>query len=71
MAMVAADERVTASVRRLRVGDKFTDDGGIWVVTSKPVTNGAQVEIWLRKSPNGVRSRKYVFTWDARVNIAS
>ena len=71
MVMKAASERSTASVRRLHKGETFVDDDGTFEVTEKPeVVEGKEVHLNLRRVPDGVRSTRYIYPMDARVNIA-
>lgn len=69
---VSADVRVTAFVRKLRVGDKFNDGTGDWEVVRSPhVVDGKEVVLYVLPTPSheGQRARAYRYEMDARVNI--
>lgn len=69
---VSADVRVTAFVRKLRLGDRFTDGTGEWeVVRSPEVVNGSSVVVYVLPFPHhdGQRARAYRYEMDARVDI--
>lgn len=68
---VADAVRQTSIVRRLKVNETFTDTDGLdWIVTRAPkVLNDDAVTIWLRRYPDGVRSREYVYDHDAQVKM--
>ena len=68
--MVSRDARVTAAVRLLRVGDKFTEADGNWEVTRVPEkVDASTVRLYVKPFPNGQRSRAYLYDIDARVDI--
>jgi hypothetical protein len=68
---VADSVRVTSFVRRLRVGDKFSDHDGDWEVTRAPeIDNGTYVTVYIKPYPDGSsRSRAYKYHIDSRVNV--
>ncbi|QGJ90089.1 hypothetical protein HWC80_gp049 [Mycobacterium phage Indlulamithi] len=72
MGMATVQNRQSAYVRRLRVGDKFNEDGTTWIVTREPeVIDGAEVAVYLKPlpSPPRSRSRRFSYAMDARVHI--
>jgi hypothetical protein len=71
--MVSREARTTATVRVLRVGDKFTEADGDWEVVRGPEISEdrTEVTIYVRPFPyyEGQRARGYSYDIDARVNI--
>lgn len=72
MANMTAELRATAYVRRLRVGDQFTDADGTWEVTRIPqVVDGKEVHVYLIPVPKrGKRSRVFIYGMGDRVKLA-
>lgn len=67
---VADAVRVTSIVRRLKVGETFTDNDGDWEVVGAPeVVNGDAVSIRLRRYPDGKQNRKYMYDYNAQVKM--
>lgn len=69
---VADAIKATSFVRRLRVGDKFSDVDGQWEVVRNPeVINGDGVKIYVLPFPHhdGQRARAYNYDMDARVDM--
>jgi hypothetical protein len=59
-------------VRRLRVGDVFSDVDGVWVVTVAPeVIDGESVKISVSQAFTGKRkySRPFLYDIDSRVKL--
>ena len=72
MANKTADERATAYVRRLRLGDIIIDDDGEWEVAGEPKVRYSHVTVGLRPHPytTGVRSKRYRYPRDHRVKLS-
>ena len=69
---VADAVRVTSIVRRLKVGEKFTDADGDWIVTRSPeVLNDDAVIVYVLPYPTkeGQRSRGYIYDYNAQVKM--
>lgn len=68
---VADAVRVTSIVRRLRVGEKFTDADGDWEVASPPKVKGDNVSLYVLPYPfkKGQRRRQYTYGYDAQVKM--
>lgn len=67
---MTAEKRSTAYIRKLRVGDKFNDEGITWEVTREPiVVAGEGVIVYIRPLPDGERARAFMFEMNQRIRV--
>lgn len=67
---VSVDQRETSNMRKLRVGDRFWEDGQMWEVTGEPeMVSDTTVSVPLRKAPGGVYTKHYEYPALDRVNL--
>lgn len=67
---VADAVRETSIVARLKVGEKFTDGDGDWIVVrSSEIHDNGVVTVFVRAYPDGKRTVKYDYDRDFQVRM--